>query len=196
MTFQNPRQTEHTIEPLFVNRWSPRAFTGEEIPDAVLLAAFEAARWAPSGFNAQPWRFLYAKRATSHWPLFLGLLNERNQSWAKNASALILVLSKTTLVIGGVEKPVASHSFDTGAAWANFSLQANLLGWHTHGIGGFDRDKARPALKVPDDIAIEAIVAIGKQGDKSVLSDDLQKIEGPNGRLPLKELISEGPFAG
>jgi nitroreductase len=190
-----PRVPDHAINPLFHQRWSPRAYTGEVIPDSILFAAFEAARWAPSASNAQPWRFLYAKKGTAAWPTYLDLLAPGNRRWAEYASALVVVLSKKTVSRNGEIQPSKSHSFDAGAAWQSFALQALRDGWHTHGIGGFDRDKARVALQVPDDFAIEAIIAIGKQGQKSVLPAELQEREVPNTRLPLKAIVAEGSFA-
>lgn len=189
------RETDYEIHPLFIQRWSPRAFTGEEIPDAVLFSALEAARWAPSGSNAQPWRFIFSKRGSVSWPVFLDLLNPGNRLWAERASALILFVSKKTVSRNGEVAQSKSHSFDTGAAWQNFALQALLLGWHTHGMGGFDREKARTDLKVPDDFAIEAVIAIGRQGDKSALPAELQEREFPNSRQPLKDLALEDGFS-
>jgi nitroreductase len=112
------RQAEHTIDPLFTRRWSPRAFTGETIPEATLLSFFEAARWAPSAFNAQPWRFIYGRRETPGWDPIFESLSEYNRGWAQRASALALVLSKTQWVPPGQGEPqaIASHSFDAGAA--------------------------------------------------------------------------------
>jgi nitroreductase len=189
------RKADYEIHPLFIQRWSPRAFTGEEIPDAELFSALEAARWAPSGSNAQPWRFVFSKRDSSSWPVFLDLLNPGNRRWAERASALILFVSKKTVSRNGEVVQSKSHSFDTGAAWQNFALQALLLGWHTHGMGGFDREKARTDLKVPDDFTIEAVIAIGRQGDKSALPAELQEREFPNSRQPLKDLALEGGFS-
>jgi nitroreductase len=91
------RSPEYPIAELFVNRWSPRSMTGETVPHADLMALFEAARWAPSAYNNQPWRFLYAHRDSVHWPLFYDLLGEFNQTWCRNAGALVLLASKTTL---------------------------------------------------------------------------------------------------
>jgi nitroreductase len=188
------RKREHKINSLFIERWSPRSFTGEEIPDSVLFAAFEAARWAPSSSNAQPWRFLYAKRGSIHWPAFLDLLFPGNQLWAEKASALIVVASKKTVTRNGQVAPSLTHSFDTGAAWQNFALQAFILGWHTHAMGGFDREKARVALNVPDDFSVEATIAIGKQADATLLPPELQQREAPNDRIPLREIVREGGF--
>jgi nitroreductase len=188
------RQLEHEISPLFAQRWSPRSLTGEEIPDEVLFSAFEAARWAPSGGNLQPWRFIYSKRGSASWDKFLALLNANNQRWAEKASALILFVSKKTTIRNGEVVPSKSHSFDTGAAWQNLALQALLSGWRTRAIGGFDREKAKIELKIPDDFEAEAFVAIGKQADKEALPADFQEREVPNSRLPLKDLILDGGF--
>ena len=196
MTTANSRTADHPIAALFLERWSPRAFNGEAIADDTFLTLLEAARWAPSSYNSQPWRFLYSKRDSDSWPKFLALLSERNQSWAKNAAALLVVVSKQTFVPPGQQEPIVSrtHSFDTGAAWANLALQASLAGWHTHAMAGFDVDRARTVLNVPDDCRVEAAIAIGRLGDRSCLPEDLQAREKPNGRRPLSETAMEGGF--
>lgn len=189
------RQAAHVINPLFIERWSPRAYTGEEIPDAVLFAAFEAARWAPSGSNVQPWRFIYSKAGSESWGAFLDLLVPANRRWAEKASALVVLISKTVRIgADGVASPSRSHSFDTGAAWQNFALQAHHSGWGTRAIGGYDREKARALLNVPAEFALEAAIAIGRAGDRSLLPAELQARETPNERLPLAELVFNGGF--
>jgi nitroreductase len=191
------RQTEHTIAPLFTDRWSPRAYTGEAIPEATLLGLFEAARWAPSASNIQPWRFIYAVRDTPAWaPLFDSLV-EFNRGWAQHASALVLVLSKKTWLPHGKTDPVpnATHAFDTGSAWMSLALQASLAGWPAHGMGGFDKDKARAAAGVPADYDLQAMVAIGRQGDKAKLPEALQTRETPSTRLPLAQIVASGRFS-
>jgi nitroreductase len=195
VTKANTRIADHPIAPLFLERWSPRAFSGEEIADETLLTFLEAARWAPSSYNSQPWRFLYAKRGSKPWPTFLGLLSQRNQSWATNASVLIVAASKRTFAPPGREEaPSYSHSFDAGAAWANLALQATMAGWHAHAMAGFDVERARTDLNVPDDHRVEAFIAVGKRVDKSSLPEALQAMEVPNGRRPLDETILEGGF--
>lgn len=191
-----PRQPDHSIDPIFTRRWSPRAFTGEAISEAELLSFLEAARWAPSSHNAQPWRFIYARASTPSWEPIFESLGIFNREWAQRASALIVVLSKTQWIPPGKTEiePIASHSFDAGAAWASLAFQATLAGWHAHGIGGFDRPRLRSVLSVPTDHAIEAVIAIGRQGDKTVLSDALRAREAPSGRLPLDLLVAEGRF--
>lgn len=193
-TVRNP---EYPIDPIFINRWSPRAFSGEELPEATLFSFFEAARWSPSAYNSQPWRFLYARRNTPQWPVFLDLLAEFNRSWAQNASALVFALSKKSFTPPGKTESIqmVSHSFDAGSAWTGLALQASLSGWHTHGIGGFDRAKTRETLGIPEDYALEAAIAIGKQADKSILPVGLQEREQPSLRRPVAEWVAEGLFA-
>ena len=196
MSTENPRIADHPANRIFLDRWSPRAFTGEAMPQSVLFTLFEAARWAPSSYNSQPWRFLYATRDSAHWDKFLGLLIEFNQSWAKTASALVFVISETTMVMPGKDArvPSHSHSFDAGAAWAYLALQASMLGWCAHGMVGLDFDRARSTLHVPEDCRIEAAVAIGKQGPKTMLPEMLQAREFPSPRKPVAEIALEGGF--
>jgi len=198
MTTANGRSADHEIDPLFLNRWSPRAFTGEAMAAADLYRVFEAARWAPSSYNSQPWRFLYALRDTSHWETFLGLLNEFNRSWAKAAGALVVVVSKQTMRTPGSDKdvPSYSHSFDAGAAWANLALQASLQGWQAHAMVGFDIPRATTELKVPDGYRVEAAVAIGRQGPASLLPEGLAAREKPSPREPISSFAFAGGFPG
>jgi nitroreductase len=196
MTQFHGRTSHHEIEPLILQRWSPRAFTGEKMPHSELMRLFEAARWAPSSFNSQPWRFLYAHRDGPAWPIFLNLLVEFNQSWARNAAVLIVVVSKMTMRSQGrdAEAPSHSHSFDTGAAWQNLSLQANAMGWHTHGMVGFDMARAAVELRVPEGYRVEAAIAIGRMGDRATLPEALQAREAPNEREPVESFAFEGGF--
>lgn len=198
MTSTNHRKADHEIDELFLARWSPRAFSADEISRDELFRLFEAARWAPSGYNAQPWRFIYARRGDAHWQRLLGLLNPFNASWAKDAAALVAVVSKPTLLPPGKTEEVAnySHSFDAGAAWASLALQASLLGWQAHGMAGFDHARAATELGLPEGYRPEAFVAIGKPGDKSQLPEGLQARETPSQRDPIQNLVFEGVFSG
>jgi nitroreductase len=198
MTQANPRTAAYPIDEQFLNRWSPRAYTGADISEETVLTFLEAARWAPSSYNSQPWRFVYARRGTPQWDGLLGLLNEFNRGWAEKASVLIVLLSKTTFTPPGASAPVpaVTHSFDTGSAWAYLALQASLSGWHAHGMVGFDKDRARTELAVPAEFSVEAMVAIGKLGDKSILPEGLQARELPSPREPLSKLAFEGKFLG
>ena len=189
---QQQRKTEYPIHPLILSRWSPRAMTGEELSEKELFALFEAARWAPSSYNNQPWRFIYAKKNTPHWDRLFSLMGEFNQAWTKNAAALIVVISKKTFDHNG--KPSRTHSFDTGAAWENLALEASARGLVTHGMEGFDYDKAQKELGVPEDHEVMAMIAIGKRAPKETLPQQMQDKEIPSTRRPLKEIMMEGKF--
>ncbi len=186
------RKADFPIEPLFTRRWSPRAMTGERINDQRLMTLFEAARWAPSSYNEQEWRFVYAARETAHWSTLFEFLVPDNQAWCKNASHLIIVLSKRTFTMNG--KPNAVHEFDSGAAFQNLCLQAAALGLVAHGMAGFNRDAVREKLAVPEDFAIHAMVAVGIYGNVEALPPKLQEIDKPSTRKPLSALIAEGIF--
>ena len=186
------RAADHPVDAIFLDRWSPRSFTGEPVPDAVLQSAFEAARWAPSASNVQPWRFLVTRPGDSWWETYLAFLMPRNRLWAAQASALVLILSSRLVERRGQVVENVSHSFDAGAAWANFAHQALLLGWHTHGIGGFDRDAARARLAIPEDFAIEAMIALGRKGELDALDPEFHGSEAPSGRRPLGETVFAG----
>jgi len=197
MTAVNSRTADHPVSELFLERWSPRAFTGEEMPEETLATILEAARWAPSGYNFQPWRFVYARKGTAHWERLLSMLNPFNQGWAKSASALVIVFSKKRETPPGkdAETPNRSHSFDAGCAWGYMALQATQLGWQAHGMAGIELDRIRAEFGVPEGYEIEAGVAIGRQGDKSTLPEALQARETPSGRRSLAEIAEEGSFS-
>jgi nitroreductase len=186
------RKADHAVDKLFLDRWSPRAMSGEEISEAELMVLFEAARWAPSSYNNQPCRILYARRGSQDWQMFFDLMVPQNQEWTNNAAALLVFVSKSTFDFNG--KPYPTHSFDTGAAWENLALQGWLKGYVVHGMQGFDYEKAKTALKVPDGFRVEAMSAIGKPGKKEDLSEQNQKREAPSERKKLSEIICEGAF--
>lgn len=190
------RQPTYPVDPLFLDRWSPRAFDGSELGEEEVLRLIEAARWAPSAYNAQPWRFLYALRGGDDWPLFLDLLLPFNRDWAERASALLFILSDTHLRDAeGVSRGVsASHSFDAGAAWMSLALQARRAGLHARAMIGFDHARAAELLEVPDDHRIEAAVAIGRIGDPASLPDRLRAREMPSDRTPLARIAIAGRF--
>ena len=189
---QKYRKHEFNINEIFINRWSPRAMSGEGLSDDELMSLFEAARWAPSSFNGQPWRFLYARRNTENWNLFFNLLIDFNKGWAKNAAVLILVVSKKTFEHDGSLS--VTHSFDTGAAWENFALQGSLNGFVVHGMAGFDYARARADLEIPDDFDVEAMIGVGKPGKKDALPKEMQEKEMPSDRKKLSEIVIEGIF--
>ena len=187
------RNAGHAVDRLFPDRWSPRAMSGEPIAEEELMALFEAARWAPSSNNNQPWRILYARRESAHWPLFLDLLVDANRLWAQHAAALLVFISKTTFDHNG--QPSITHSFDTGAAWQNLGLQGFMKGLVVHGMQGFSYSRAKTELHIPDDYQVEAMAAIGKPGRIEDLPENLRQREIPSGRKALSEIVCEGPFS-
>jgi nitroreductase len=191
------RQPDHPIDPLFLERWSPRAFDGSAVPDADLMAMFEAARWAPSAFNSQPWRFCYAKRGDADWERFVSLLIPWNQGWAKSASVLVYILSDSlpfTDKETGAPATSHTHSFDAGAAWVSLALQATRLGYLAHGMSGIQHDLARAALRIPERYRLEAACAIGRLGDPATLDEKLRAREHPSGRKAIADFVFRGDF--
>ncbi len=195
-TEANGRRAEYPIDPMFLERWSPRALTSEPISQDELFSMLEAARWAASSYNSQPWRFVYARRDTPHWEGFLSLLVPFNQSWAKNAAALVFLVSNSTMRSPGTgqEVPSLTHSFDAGTASGYFALQASRMGWFAHGMAGFDRERAFAELGIPKGYKVEVVYAVGRLGDRASLPEELQARESPNDRLPLAKLVFEGRF--
>lgn len=187
------RKADHPIETLFLARWSPRAMTGEPLKDNEIASLFEAGRWAPSTYNEQEWRFLYARRDTPQWQTFFDLLVEGNKAWCRNAAMLVVILAKKTFTQNGKPNPV--HLFDVGAAFENIALQATAMQLMVHGMQGFDFDKARSALNVPDDFDVAAMFAAGRPAEPDTLPEPLREREKPSGRKPIAQLICEGPFA-
>lgn len=183
------RTAYYPIEPLILNRWSPRAFSGEPLAIEELMPLFEAARWAPSSYNGQPWRFIYAINGSPQWEGFVGLLDEFNQRWAAKAGALIVLASKKSF---DWDAPAKTHSMDAGAAWQNLALQASASGLISHGMEGFDYDRARELLNISDDHHVEMMIAVGKRGSIDQLDDELKEMEVPSDRRPLSEIAIEG----
>lgn len=188
------RVAQYPIDEIFINRWSPRAMSGEPISDQELMTLFEAARWAPSSFNGQPWRFVYAKRETLYWEKIFNLLTPFNQAWCQKAAVLVVVISRNTFYWNN--KPARTHSFDTGAAWENLALQSSLLGLVAHGMEGFDYDRAKTELQIPDGYTVEAMIALGKPGKKEDLPKELQEREELSDRNPVGTFVFEGLFKG
>ncbi|MEM7174943.1 MAG: nitroreductase family protein [Chlamydiota bacterium] len=190
---ENARKSTYPIQSLILNRWSPRAMSGQPMSDEELMPLFEAARWAPSSFNSQPWRFIYAKRDTPNWGPLFDLLLEVNKQWCCNAAVLVLIISQKLFESNG--KPSVTHSFATGSAWENLCLEGAARHYVVHGMAGFDYEKARKVCQVPDDYQVEAMTAIGKKGNLAALPEEMRKKEQPSQRKPLREIIFEGQFA-
>lgn len=196
MTSSNSRESQYPIDKIFLDRWSPRAYSNETMPESDLLTMLEAAHWAPSSYNHQPWRYLYALRGSKDWDKLFNVLIEFNQGWVKSAAALLFVISRTHSgdVGSADQKPIYSHSFDAGTSWGYLALQANLMGYQAHGMTGFNADKANEMLGVPDGYRVEAAIAVGKIGDKSQLPEGLRDREVPSARKPLSDVVFNGTF--
>ncbi|NGM69657.1 nitroreductase family protein [Natronolimnobius sp. AArcel1] len=186
------RETDYDIDPLFLTRWSPYAMTGEPLEEAQFLPLFEAARWAPSAFNNQHWRFIYATREDDEWDTFTDLLLGGNEDWATDAAVLAVIVSKTTFDHNG--EPAPTHSFDTGAAWQNLALEGARRDLAVHGMAGFDYERAAKELEVPEEYAVEAMVAIGERAPPESLPEELQEREQPSDRKDLETIVHRGGF--
>lgn len=190
MNFRNDRIPEADVAGLFTERWSPRSFRADPVPQHLMMTLFEAARWAPSCFNDQPWYFLYAADQGNR-RLYLDLLAEKNRLWASSAPLLIFVLARRMFTHNGRENRHAV--FDAGAAWMSLALQARMLGLHAHGMAGFDRERAFEVLGVdPDRYDIMAAVAVGWRDEPGNLPESFRPLEQPNGRNPLSAICTEG----
>ena len=185
------RIADHEIDPLFLRRWSPRAMSGEALTQETMLQLFEAARWAPSASNGQPWRFSYGLAGTPQFTALFELLVAGNQVWCDRAGALVCVVARRTFEDG---KEARLHLLDAGAAWMSIALQGSLLGLAVHGLQGFDAARARTALEVPEDYEVAHMIALGKPGVIDTLPEKYQAIEQPNGRHPVSMLAFEGPL--
>lgn len=193
-TLRKNRPISTELSPLIYQRWSPRSMTGEALTDEEVTALFEAARLAPSAYNAQPWRFVYAKKGDAHWPDFFDLLVDFNKGWCKNAFMLVIFVSRKTFEHNN--KPSATHSFDCGAAWMSMALEGARRNIVVHGMSGFDFDRAAKMLDLAENYQVEAMAAIGRRGAKELLPNELQEKETPSGRRPLSEIVFAGRFIG
>jgi nitroreductase len=175
------------VEPI-LNRWSPRAYADRDVSIEDLKKGFEAARWAASSSNEQPWRFLVGRRGDETFKKILDALVPGNQVWAKNAPVLILSVARKHFTHNGHVNRHYWH--DTGAAMANFAVQITALGLHSHSMAGFDHDKAHAAFAIPDDFETVAVTAVGYLGDPDSLPEGPRKSElSPRQRKDLKEFV-------
>lgn len=184
------RNPDYPILPVFLERWSPRSYEEREIPEDVLFSLFEAARWAPSANNLQPWQFIIA-RTPADKEKFLSFLYEGNARWCKHASAFALLLSSKVKPDGSAN---GNHAFDAGTSWGYLALEAVNQGLAAHAMAGFDAVKARETLNIPEEYALHCVISIGYRGSPSQLPEELQEREQPSGRRPLAESLHEGRF--
>lgn len=191
------RHADHPAASMFVERWSPRSFTGDALPESALMTILEAARWTPSASNTQPWRFVYGLNGTPEFDKLVSVLMGFNQVWAPKAGALLLVVSKTQAVnADGAVSPLRWHSYDAGAAALAIALQAEALGYHAHSMGGVEGEKAMDVFSIPEGYKVESAIAIGKLGPKDALPEKLQEREVKSDRLPISEFAFKGEFKG
>ena len=189
------RKPDHPVADEFISRWSPRSFTGAPLTNAQMMSLLEAARWAPSASNQQPWRLVWALRGEDGFAAIHSALASGNQLWAGNAAALIVVASKDTVTNrDGEDVPNRTSGFDTGAAWMSLALQAQTMGLAAHAMGGFDKDKLSAAIALPEGHTLHCVVAVGEQGSADVLPEDLRAREKPSGRKAVAEIAVHGRF--
>lgn len=188
------RQADHPIDPQFLTRWSPRSFTDTAMTEAQMLALLEAARWAPSASNQQPVRFAYGLRGDAGFAAIHDGLMGFNKVWADKAAALIVIASKPTTEKDGEASANPWHAFDAGAAWMSLALQAQAMGLVAHAMGGFEADVLAPALGLPEGHVLQAVVAVGTQGDAGALPEKYQAREQPSARRPVSEVAACGRF--
>ncbi len=184
------RKAEHDMDPSFLNRWSPRSFQNKGVPDAVLASIFEAARWAPSASNNQPWRYIVAKTPEDR-ERFLSFISPFNVEWCKRAPVIAVAFAHQLNPNGSANR---WGGFDTGTSWGYLALEAIRHGVYSHAMGGFDKDKAKETLGVPDDYEAMAVIALGYRGEKEQLSEKHQEREQPSSRRPFAESFFEGKY--
>jgi len=184
-------QTAVPVNEVIAIRRSPRSFDEQVvISDTDLIGILEAARWAPSAFNGQPWRFFVGKRGDATFNQILTSLVEFNQRWAKNASALILVAAQPTRDDGSIH---ADYQFDCGLSVAQLVIETHDRGLIAHQMTGFDKDKARTNVEMPTELVPVVVIAIGKQDSHEKLSGGLAEREvAPRGRKTLEEIVLVG----
>lgn len=177
------------VMPAFFHRWSPRSFADREVSPATLAKVFEAARWAASSYNEQPWRFFVGMRGSRTWQKIFEALGESNQTWAKAAPVLMVNAAHTKFSRNGTPNRVALY--DLGAAASYMTLQASALGLAAHQMAGFDTEKARRSLGIPEDYVMGAAIALGYQGEPAALPTEklVQQEIAPRSRKALEEFV-------
>jgi len=188
-----PALTDSPIHPLLRDRWSPRAFDSQPIPQEQLLSILEAARWSPSGGNGQPWSFIVVPREDEDaFNRVVSCLNEGNQVWAREAPLLIIAVAQL-LRDNGAPNGVALY--DLGQAVAHLSVQAGALGLAVHQMGGFSAERTRELFAIPEGYAPVTFSAVGRQGDHGLLPDTLRsREEAPYARKPLQSFVFGGTW--
>lgn len=189
------RQPDHPVADQFIARWSPRSFSDRALSGAQVMSLLEAARWAPSASNQQPWRLVWALRGEAAFDALNACLTGNNLVWTAKAAALIVVASKDTQTNrDGVEVANRTAGFDTGSAWMSLALQAHSMGLVAHAMGGFDRERLAATVALPEGHTLHCVVAVGEQGPAGALPEDLAAREKPSSRKPLDQTAHPGSF--
>ena len=185
----NPRVASADVDPLFIDRWSPRSFSSDPLSDAEIATIFEGARWSPSSFNRQPWLFVYETDGPDR-DTFDSILMPGNQAWATKAPLIGYIFAETKTQDG--RRPRTAE-FDTGAAWMALALQARSLGLYSHAMAGIDHDTVYEKLGVSDEFYTAMCgFVVGKIGPREALPEDVQERESPNDRKPVSEITHKG----
>ena len=191
---QKPAVTTANLHPVLKSRWSPRAFSNEPIDDSLIIRMFEAARWAPSASNEQPWSFFLGKRGDETYQKIFDTLVEFNQLWAVESPVLILACGRI-MSTKNPGKPNVTFQYDLGQAVAHLTFQAAADGLIVHQMAGFDAIKATEIFNLPADIKAVTVIAVGKIGDPEKLHPNLKKLEfNPRERRPLSESLFAGKY--
>jgi nitroreductase len=182
-------QTTEDVLPVVRSRWSPRSFSNREVSSKDLRKVFEAARWAPSSYNEQPWRFIVGVRGSEAYNKIFSSLGEFNQQWASTAPVLILGAAKKHFTRNNT--PNGFNIFDLGAASGFITLEAAAIGLHTHQMAGFDKEAARKAFQIPEEFDIGSVMALGYQGDPLALKNEqmVSQETAPRTRKDLTEFV-------
>jgi nitroreductase len=193
MVIKKFSNNQYPIHDLLRSRWSPRAFDSRLVEEEKLLSLFEAARWAPSGGNLQPWAFIIATiDDPEEHAKMVSLLGERNRLWAQYAPALILTLANTER-LGGKKNPWAYY--DLGQAVANMVMQANAMGLSARQMGGFDAAKAREVYEVALEYEPVTVIAVGYMGEAEALPEDMRDAErNPRSRKDFADFLFRGKW--
>jgi nitroreductase len=163
------RIAEHQVLPVIISRWSRRAMSGEPVSEQELMSLFEAARWAPSSYNGQPWRYIYARKGCQAWDLMFDLLNDVNKLWCVNAGVLMILASRTHFESNG--KLDRSFALNAGASWQNLALQGCALGLAVRGMQDFDYDRAGRQFSIHPLFAVQMMIAVGRPGNSTNLPE-------------------------
>ena len=192
LTDERTATTSTPLHPLLAERWSPRAWAPTAVTGEQVRPLFEAARWAPSALNGQPWRFVVGHRGDSTWDLLHDALTSGNQPWAASAPLLVLAATQTTDDAG---QPRSTAAYELGLAVSQLTVQAHAEGLHVHQMGGFSADAVRASLGLPETMTPYVVLAIGQYGDPDALAEPYRSRElAPRTRLPLEETVFAGAW--